>query len=132
MLSVKESTPCNPDPCGINADCTPIGTERFDCTCIPGYFGNPYAECRPECTINSDCPKYLACVNQKCVDPCPGSCGINALCNVVNHDPYCSCPRGYSGDAFVECRIREYQNIKFLCLNEILSWECCTILNPAA
>ncbi|ROT61485.1 hypothetical protein C7M84_020737 [Penaeus vannamei] len=96
--------PCNPNPCGINANCE-VKNNRAFCTCFPGYFGNPDVECRPECIINSDCPRYLACANQKCIDPCPDSCGINALCDVINHNAMCSCPRGYNGDPYVECRV---------------------------
>lgn len=40
-------------------------------------------------------------------DPCytdVGSvCGENAACSVKNHEPVCSCPRGYEGDARVSC-----------------------------
>lgn len=44
-----------------------------------------------------------ACVNQKCVDPCPGVCGINAKCSVLSHSPFCSCAPGRIGDPFVKC-----------------------------
>ena len=60
--------------------------------------------CRPECILNSDCPASSACVNQKCVDPCPGTCGSNSECRVVNHSPVCSCATGYTGNAFNDCR----------------------------
>lgn len=94
--------PCNPSPCGINAECR----ERDgagSCSCIPEYFGDPYVECRPECILNTDCPRTKACVNQKCRDPCPGACGINAECHVVNHSPTCSCIPGYIGNPSVAC-----------------------------
>lgn len=60
--------------------------------------------CRPECVLSTDCPRDKACVRQKCVDPCPGTCGTNARCEVVNHIPMCSCPERYSGNPFVDCR----------------------------
>jgi hypothetical protein len=44
-------------------------------------------------------------MREKCGDPCPGSCGYNAECNVVNHTPMCTCIQGYTGDPFTECRI---------------------------
>lgn len=72
------------------------------CSCAPGYIGNPPA-CRPECIVNSDCPLNEACVNLKCRDPCPGSCGVSARCQVVNHNPICSCPSIFTGDPFVRC-----------------------------
>lgn len=60
--------------------------------------------CRPACLMNDDCPKSKACVNNKCVDPCPGVCGIHAECQVVNHAPMCSCINGYIGNPFEICR----------------------------
>ncbi|VEN46221.1 unnamed protein product [Callosobruchus maculatus] len=95
--------PCNPSPCGANAICKErngVGS----CTCIPEYFGDPYTGCRPECVTNSDCPREKACINNKCKDPCPGTCGINAECNVVNHSPSCSCLPGYTGNPLTSCR----------------------------
>lgn len=96
--------PCNPSPCGDNSQCS-IHNGAARCTCIPPYIGNPYAGgCRPECTINSDCPSHLACLAQHCRDPCQGLCGINAECSIVNHVPVCSCARGLIGDPFTSCR----------------------------
>ena len=95
----------------MNAECLPIGTGQ--CKCLKGYFGNPYEECKPECTINSHCPFYLACVNEKCIDPCPGTCGLNAECQVVTHNPICSCRRGYTGDPYQACRPIEGKYIIF-------------------
>jgi hypothetical protein len=87
-----------PSPCGPNAQCN-----RGVCTCIAEYFGDPYSGCRPECVLNNDCANALACVRNRCVDPCPGICGQNAVCNVYNHVPMCSCPSGMDGNAFVLC-----------------------------
>lgn len=69
---------------------------------MPGFLGNP-PNCRPECVISSDCPRNQACNNQKCIDPCSGTCGWKALCQVVNHNPVCSCPSGFTGDPFFRC-----------------------------
>jgi len=96
--------PCNPNPCGTFAECRQqngVGS----CQCLPEYFGNPYEGCRPECVLDSDCPSQLACVNQKCRDPCPGSCGQNAECFVRNHLPTCNCLSGYVGDPYRYCNI---------------------------
>ena len=68
-----------------------------------GYFGDPYTQCRPECVTNSDCPANRACANLKCIDPCPGTCGLQARCQVVNHIPTCTCKQGYRGDPFTQC-----------------------------
>jgi len=63
--------------------------------------------------VSSECAQDKACVNQKCVDPCPGTCGLNARCQVVNHNPICSCSAGYTGDPFVRClQESSYTNIK--------------------
>jgi hypothetical protein len=95
--------PCNPSPCGENARCTEHhGMAR--CTCIPPYMGDPYRGCRPECVLNSECAAQLACINTHCRDPCPGTCGVNAECSVVNHIPICSCMRNYEGNPFEACR----------------------------
>jgi hypothetical protein len=91
--------PCNPSPCGANTQCRD-GT----CSCLPEYQGDPYRGCRPECTMNTDCSPNRACSNLKCIDPCVGTCGQDAVCDVVNHIPTCSCPSGYEGDPFTSCR----------------------------
>lgn len=99
-----ETNPCVPSPCGSNANCRVQGSTAI-CECAPGYFGNPFAGgCRPECSVNSDCAQNKACVNLKCVDPCPGTCGYQSVCHVHNHSPICSCPKDMIGDPFTGCR----------------------------
>ena len=95
--------PCNPTPCGINADCSERNGAA-SCRCRADYVGNPYIECKPECIVNAECPRHLACVSQKCRDPCPGVCGAYASCTVTSHVPLCQCDPGYTGDAFVACQ----------------------------
>lgn len=68
--------------------------------------------CRPECVLNNECPQNKACIKNKCKDPCPGTCGENALCEVYNHIPMCRCPQGMIGNAFVQCLL--YQGIYFI------------------
>ncbi|XP_031635513.1 neurogenic locus notch homolog protein 1-like, partial [Contarinia nasturtii] len=94
---------CIPNPCGPHSECKVIN-ESPACSCLPGYLGSP-PTCRVECSINSECPANRACMNQKCVDPCPGSCGINARCEVINHRPVCTCDTQYSGDPFQGCSL---------------------------
>lgn len=101
VVVIENRHPCVPSPCGPNSVCrtsarTPI------CSCSTGYIGRP-PNCRPECTINAECAGNLACVNERCVDPCPGSCGYHAQCAVVSHSPVCTCESGYSGDPFIGC-----------------------------
>lgn len=110
LLAEPITTPCSPSPCGLNALCKERNNAGA-CVCIENYIGNPYEGCRPECTVNSDCPSNKGCVNNKCEDPCPGSCGTNAECQVVNHVPLCTCYSGYTGDPFRYC---SYIGIAFL------------------
>lgn len=98
----KTQDPCYPSPCGSNAHCR-VENNYAVCECLAEYHGNPYEVCRPECVANSDCSMNQACIRNKCQDPCPGTCGINAVCDVINHIPICSCPDGYLGDAFRQC-----------------------------
>lgn len=100
---ITESPPvdrsfCSENPCGPNAEC--VGNE---CRCIAEYQGNPYEGCRPECSTNAECNRDLACLRNKCTNPCRGTCGQHALCEVVNHIPICSCPPDYTGDPFSNC-----------------------------
>lgn len=108
--------PCNPSPCGPNADCKELNGAG-SCTCIAGYFGDPYTGCRPECVQNSDCPRDKSCVNNKCKNPCPGTCGINAECTVYNHLPNCVCLSGYTGNPTLSChQIPIQRKIFSLCI----------------
>lgn len=100
----EPKNPCNPSPCGANAVCKEQNGAG-SCSCLPEYLGDPYTGCRPECVMNSDCPRDRACVNNKCKDPCPGTCGLNAECRVVNHAPSCTCLPGYTGDPLNSCRL---------------------------
>lgn len=94
--------PCFPSPCGQNSQCRNVNGVP-SCSCLPTYIGAP-PSCRPECTINAECPSNQACIREKCIDPCPGLCGISAQCSVINHTPICTCLDGYEGDAFTSCR----------------------------
>lgn len=106
--------PCRPSPCGPNSQCREINDQAI-CSCLPSYIGIP-PMCRPECVVSSECPLNKACLNEKCADPCPGTCGQNARCNVVNHNPICSCSPGYTGDPFTGCKVVESKIFLFCCL----------------
>ena len=63
---------------------------------------------RPECTTNPECPDHLACIQEKCLDPCTTlACGTNAECSVRRHRPTCTCRGGFIGDPFKICRERK-------------------------
>lgn len=102
LFPVREPlNPCQPSPCGLYSQCREVNSHAV-CSCIKNYIGVP-PNCRPECTISSECNQDKACINQRCVDPCPGTCGLNARCQVLNHNPICSCSPGFTGDPFVQC-----------------------------
>ena len=108
IVTERPKTPgCQPSPCGPNSQCREINGHPV-CSCLAGYIGTP-PMCRPECVVSSECSQDRACVNKKCVDPCPGTCGAEARCQVVNHNPICSCPPGFTGDPFVQCAKKEEQ-----------------------
>lgn len=104
-ILMEPTSPCLPSPCGLNAECRDIGGIP-SCTCLIGFLGNP-PNCKPECVHNTDCQNDKACINMKCLDPCPGSCGLSANCIVVSHRPVCSCPIGYDGDPFLSCDFKK-------------------------
>lgn len=99
--SLDTSNPCQPSPCGPSSQCREINHHAV-CSCLPNYIGRP-PSCRPECTSNYECSLALACIKEKCSDPCPGSCGAYASCSVVNHSPVCQCLPQYTGDPFSGC-----------------------------
>ena len=137
LLSVAPSTttrrpnPCYPSPCGFNADCTNRnGVAK--CSCLPNFFGDPYSACERECTVNADCTRDKACKNFHCIDPCPGLCGANAICKVINHIPTCTCQQGYQGDPFTSCKLLPLCKKKSILDKTILSqilfsnWASCS------
>lgn len=94
--------PCNPSPCGPNAICRERNGAG-SCTCVDDFYGDPYRGCRPECVMNTDCPRDRSCFNNKCVDPCSGACGQNTECRVANHAPSCYCLPGHRGNPLHAC-----------------------------
>lgn len=109
LLDETPTDPCNPSPCGFNANC-----RDGICTCLNEYQGDPYVGCKPECVTNSDCPLDKVCSRNKCVNPCPGTCALSAQCNVYNHIPICTCPQGMTGNAFIECHTVESKLYTYL------------------
>lgn len=96
--------PCHHTQCGINAVCKSDYNHRARCECFDNYRGNPFIECRQsECTQNNECPLHLACVNEKCINPC--NCAPGAQCKVDNHQAFCRCPPGYTGNGRDSCSL---------------------------
>lgn len=99
-----ERDPCYPSPCARNGYCRVV---------------NGAASCQyPECVQNEDCITTKACLNQKCQDPCVGACGLNALCNVINHKAVCSCPNGFMGSPFQQCFKEEQRDPRPECTSD--------------
>lgn len=92
--------PCLFEKCGINAQCS-AKNHRAVCTCLSDYKPDPdpYIRCKQyECLTDPDCASTLACVNEKCVNPC--QCARNADCSVRNHKGICTCIPGYEGNPY--------------------------------
>lgn len=109
--------PCHPSPCGPYSKCRTFNGHAV-CTCLDICIGSP-PNCRLECIVSSDCRPNKACINNKCQDPCPGTCGVNAQCQVVNHNPVCSCGSDFTGDPFVRCFVEDSKFCIFLYLPEV-------------
>lgn len=118
--------PCQPSPCGPNSQCQVIN-DRPSCSCMSEFIGSP-PYCKPECIINDECSNKLACINQKCKDPCVGSCGANAVCNVVTHTPMCTCAAGFTGDPFTQCTTQ--QRKPFIPISDVSRSTALNLLGP--
>ncbi|XP_026683575.1 LOW QUALITY PROTEIN: neurogenic locus Notch protein-like [Diaphorina citri] len=101
--------------CGEKCD---QGRCRVKCTggvhsaCPMGQICSAGGVCQAGCRVHSDCPQDKSCIDGQCRDPCakgsPGdnlrpTCGVNALCRVVEHRPVCLCPDNYQGDPTDRC-----------------------------
>ena len=63
---------------------------------------------KPECLSDPECPNHLACIQEKCQNPCfTHSCGQNAECKVKNHRALCVCLYGFVGDPYTLCEERK-------------------------
>jgi len=117
--SDNNTNPCDKNPCGPYSVCRSYDKQPV-CSCQAGYMGLP-PNCRPECTLNADCNRTKVCVNNRCTNPCPGSCAPQALCSVVNHRPLCMCPEGFTGDPFKICSLPCKTQIRNLIMLDFLS-----------
>lgn len=106
-IETETADPCSPSPCGVHAECQ-NRHGLASCSCLPNYLGSP-PNCHPECVTDQECLSSKVCFKEKCVDPCPGLCGRNAQCLVVDHVSICSCLEGYNGDPFAQCALQPLQ-----------------------
>ena len=69
-----------------------------------------FSAIKPECTTDPECPDHLACIREKCQNPCfTTTCGVNAECRVTRHRAICYCKQGYEGDPYRICEERKQQ-----------------------
>ena len=80
-----------------------------------------YVAPRPECTTDPECSDHLACIREKCLNPCSTStCGVNAECRVTLHRALCVCRPGFEGDPYRICEERKLHTLKGSLKSQIL------------
>lgn len=108
---------CDEDTCADSAICK--GQQHQPkCYCPQGTTGNPFIRCtlllsppdgQPECRSDSECPTQMACINQKCVNPCANEqvCKPDQECRVLDTSPLrtvmCQCPPDMVVDSSGRC-----------------------------
>lgn len=68
---------------------------------------------KPECVVDGECSDALACIQQRCQDPCIvyDNCAPNAECHVIRHRAVCSCPDGFRGNANIQCFVGKSSHV---------------------
>ena len=74
-----------------------------------------FSAIKPECTTDPECPDHLACIREKCQNPCfTTTCGVNAECRASRHRAICYCKAGYEGDPYRICEERKHFSLHLL------------------
>ena len=57
------------------------------------------------CQSDNECGLLEACIRGQCSNLCDQNraCGLNAICDMVNHKKQCTCPASFTGTAETEC-----------------------------
>jgi hypothetical protein len=106
--ATENTNPCIPSPCSPNFHCR-FENNHLVCSCLQNYVGRA-PNCRPECTINAECPSNLTCQGEGCKDPCRGTYGPHMTCVAVKNALMCLCLIGYTDDPFAGCsNIPQYE-----------------------
>ena len=99
---------CSGNRCAEGAECI-ARNHRELCTCLPPLEGDGDAFCsspieadpEPECRLDHDCPPKMACVQERCQNPCRSAnpCQQGKQCDVISSHSgrpivACSCPDG--------------------------------------
>ncbi|ROT61488.1 hypothetical protein C7M84_020740 [Penaeus vannamei] len=126
------------DPCDDTAICKVVDTlpvRTMLCVCPDGMVIEQGGSCdllppiKPGCTSDPECPSDKACFNGFCKDPC--MCGPNAVCDIVEHHPVCSCKRGYEGDPEIRCdEISCYSNDDCPTTHACRNGQCAPVCGP--
>lgn len=108
-FKLDEKAPCDPNPCGPNAECIPeddkIGPH---CKCLKNFYDWP-PNCRPGCESDEQCADDELCISRvnKCEKVCdPSPCGENSVCRVdrAKSRVFCSCLEGFIPERGAGCR----------------------------
>lgn len=113
-IDARCQNPCtHTDICTPDQQCKVLNTlplRTIICQCPPDTIVDSNGRCRsvvhlqPQCTLDTDCLETDKCVRGGCILACRfDRCGVNALCNSINHQAVCTCAEGYVGNPHVEC-----------------------------
>ncbi|XP_011138379.1 nidogen-2 isoform X2 [Harpegnathos saltator] len=136
----------NPSECHENAQCTPVGDDKYKCVCLSGYHGDGIGQCVQDhigCNVVNNCGRNAVCAydNQShanyvcmcqpgyygdgftcypqfsCMDD-PSLCSPDATCVSVGENIFaCVCNDGYTGDG-ANCKRRPKHEANFLLVNQ--------------
>jgi len=110
--------PCGPTFCGGGPCCVSNAIcrgkdHKAECSCPPGTEGDARlgGSCRPSSnTRHNNGQRISASGTSSSKSVCsPNPCGLDAVCNPGSDStgrsrPVCTCPKGYRGNALVQCR----------------------------
>jgi hypothetical protein len=130
-IDVCSDTFCGGSPCcASNAVCRGVD-HLAECSCPPGTEGDPRFGCQP--CRGASCNRGVSGGGSRGTGVSSGSgslcspnpCGTQAICtpghdNTGKQRPVCTCPKGYQGNALVNCRRGECLND-----NECSSHQAC-------
>lgn len=125
---------CDEETCALDAVCLPRNHQP-QCECKAGLVGNPHQQClppeqtitiqssKPSCLHDSECPSQLACINQRCSNPCALAqvCSSQQTCTVLDILPLrtmiCKCPKDTFTDNAGNCVALRQHEIYAGCQN---------------
>ena len=101
-------TDCRPRKFFLSFPSFDFQNNSFPLICTNTLLHDFISAPKPECILDPECPNHLACIQEKCQDPCYAhSCGQFAECKAKNHRAICVCFPGYVGDPYTFCEERK-------------------------